>query len=319
MKKFLLYLCLTFTGLTPLVSYGAVPEDFSRPSGAKSRKARADNSIEGIWRFRLGDYYFDDSSMGTLEYDLEASFYEDLLFFEEENDQILPMAARLDEATGELSFTAGNLGPFYDIGYLIQYPAFYNPTSGKFENGSVTATYDADAGTIEFPLNSAMQWWVFDEFMNPMFSIDAYTFEGATKISGKRGIDQIVINKGWGNSTTLNLTEFSRIDFKDGYIEFDTPDRFTLPLAELLTIHFEKSPVSSSVEVNLGSDVRLTYGNGWLALSGLPEGSRLDIFALNGTRVKSLKRYLGEPVDISSLDEGVYIVKSGKHSFKFVK
>ncbi|MCH5231547.1 MAG: hypothetical protein J1F43_07100, partial [Muribaculaceae bacterium] len=75
-------------------------ERFSRKQATSGIMTLSQQSIEGAWRFSLGDYFFDDSSMETKIEDLQASFYNDILFFEAAEEDILPMAANFDGATG---------------------------------------------------------------------------------------------------------------------------------------------------------------------------------------------------------------------------
>lgn len=325
MKRFFISLCLFSLGWSVAMSFpvkqdSSMLQDFSRNSLRKSHKAADASGIEGSWRFLLGDYYFEDSSQETLEYVYEASFYNNILYFEEADEAVLPMAAEFNESTGELTFSSGKFGDFYGYGILVQLPSFFDPSTGKFTVRAVTASYDASAGKITFPENSAMQWWLYDEDQNPMFSLDAYTFEGAFKLKEeKTTISGIIINRDADNPFNLAFKDFSRIDFKDGNILFDNEEGLVIPLKDLATIHFGDIPQSSTVQKIIDDNIRIEYRNGFLSLSGLPENSRLDIYSLSGSKVITVGAYNGEPVDINSLAKGVYVVNSGKHSFKFIK
>lgn len=295
--------------------------DLSRESRQKIRKADAKKSIEGTWHFLLGDYFFDDSSMETIEYDLQASFYGDILFFEEENESILPMAVLLDEESSTLNFKMGKLGDFYGYGNLVQVPSIYDSVSEKFTAYNFSAVYDEAKGTIDFPDNTAMQWWVFDYSDNPMFSIDAYTFVGpARKVSsGKTPPTKLVINKDRGDEMSVDFKDFSKIYFKDGKVVFDNDNGLAFPLIDLRTMHFEAEEQTLSVSSPADDNVKFEYGNGWIKVTGLPDGASLDMYALNGAKALSVKAYDGQQIDISELAPGIYIVHSGQHSFKIIK
>lgn len=328
MKRFLRFVfagcILTACGHSVAAAYdipaGAIL-DLSRESRMKIRKADARKSIEGTWRFQLGDYFFDDSSMETIEYDLKATFYGDILFFEEEDESILPMAAMMDEEGTKLNFVMGKLGDFYGYGNLVQVPSTYDSLTEKFTASNFTAVYDAEKGTIEFPDNTAMQWWVFDYSDNPMFSIDAYTFVGpARKVStGKTPPTKLVINKDRGSEMSVDFKDFSKIYFRDGKVVFDDDNGLTFPLIDLRTIHFEAEEKTLSVSSPADDNVRFEYGNGRIRVTGLPDGTSLEIYAVNGAKILSVKAYAGESVDISDLTPGIYIIHSGKHSFKIIK
>lgn len=281
--------------------------------------AAANSDIQGTWIFSFGDYYFDDSTNEVIEYELTASFSNGLLFFEEAGESILPMAATYDEATCELTFPTGRLGDFYGYGNLVQLPSFLNPSTGEFSVSQVVARYDAAKGIIEFPENSAMQWWIFDYNDSPMFAIDIYTFEGAVRKPGKKA-NLIVINKGMLSENQIDLSEVSRIDFRDGNAVFDNDANLTVPLSELFTVHFDEKQGTLSVGQTLAKgDVTFTYSRGALTVSGLPEGSTLSLYAISGARVMEIRNYGGEPVDLGALQPGIYIANSGHHTFKLIK
>lgn len=328
MKRFFRFIFTGFILSMSGVSVAAVYDmpvgnlvDLSHCKSQKVRKADAKKSIEGVWRFQLGDYYFDDSTMETIEYDLTATFYGDILFFEEADESILPMAAMMDQEGTTLNFVMGKLGDFYGYGNLVLVPSLYDAVNEKFTASNFSAVYDAPKGIIEFPENTAMQWWVFDYYDNPMFSIDAYTFVGpARKVSsGKTPPTKLIINKDKGNEVSVDFKDFSKIYFKDGKVIFDNENGLSFPLIDLRTMHFEAEEQTLSISSPVDDNVRFEYGNGWIKVTGLPEGATLDIYAINGAKTLSVKAYTGEEIDISNLAAGIYIVNSGKHSFKIIK
>lgn len=337
--KLLLSVSLIALGLNSMYADNAMPlksrksivsSDLTRSSLPKFEQKKApltrtdqtSSSIEGEWLFSLGDYYFEDSSMQTKEVEIQASFFNHILYFETEDEDILPFAANFDENTSLLTFNSGQFGDFYGYGVLVQLPSIYNTDTQKFEVKSFQAQYIEDEGKIEFPENSAIQWWLYDYSLTPMFSLDAYTIEGAVKIT--KHINSLIINKDEEESLQLKFSDFSRIDFKDGYLVFDNQEELSIPLSSLLTIHFgeyvEDDIEDAGVEsVELDQDVNLLYGNGWLAVTGLASGVSLEIYSVNGSKVKAVKDYTGEKIDIRDLDRGVFIINSGKYSFKIVK
>ena len=295
----------------------AATRHFEKASRAVSR-ATATADIQGNWRFQLGDYFFDDSSNEIIEVDLQAVFYGDYLFFESADETILPMACLYDEASQTLTFVSGTLGDFYGYGTLAQMPSVYNPSTQKFTVQDIEVTFDSAEGRLVFPENAAMQWWIFDYSGSPMFSIDAYTFIGASKIVKK--LNSLFINRDEEENFTLKFSDFSRVEFRDGNIVFDNPERLTIPLVNLKTIHFDEYTETSAIpEISLDPEVKLSYGRDWLSISGLPGPSELRFFSLKGSAVKTVRDYRGEKVDISDLGSGVYVVTAGKHSFKIVK
>ena len=263
--------------------------------------------------------------MASVEGDYEVGLYNGIYYFEDESMEFLPMAASLNAETNTLNFNAGYFGDFGGYGILVQHPAFYDAENHRFIQSSVSATFDPDTKKLTFPANSGMTWWLYDyDYRTPVMEIWGYTFEGARKIADAEiepdfSAHHIVINKGKENETTINFSEFSRIDFRDGNMVLNTEDGLSIPLADLATIHFEENNELVSVESPVEQNVRLTYQKGWLSISGLSGDSSLDIYSLNGAKVISINNYHGEPVDVSSLTPGVYVVTSGRHSFKIIK
>ena len=295
-------------------------EKFSKKEASSAIITLSQQSVEGTWRFSFGDYFFDDSSMETKIEDLQASFYNDILFFEAPEEDILPMAANFDGATGVLTFNSGQFGDFYNSGILVQLPSIYDPATGQFSVKSFEAQYNEEEGKIIFPENAGIQWWLYDYATTPMFALDIYTIEGAVKV--KKTINSLIINKGEEESLQIRFKDFSRIDFKNGNLVFDIAEGLSIPLTNLKTVHFDEYIEEESdgiASIELDSNVKLLYGKDWLAVTGLPASSMLNIFSLNGAKMISVAEYEGQHVDISRLNPGIYVVNSGKYSFKIVK
>ncbi|MCH5230600.1 MAG: T9SS type A sorting domain-containing protein, partial [Muribaculaceae bacterium] len=209
----------------------------------------------------------------------------------------------------------------------------YDASTQQFSVKSFQAQYNEEEGEILFPDNAGMQWWLYDYSLEPMFPLDMYTIEGAVKV--KKTINSLIINKGEEGSLQIKFQDFSRIDFKNGNLVFDTDDGLSIPLANLKTVHFDEyfeedkvgdgdengddNASDSIASIELDSKVRLLYGKDWLAITGLQPGSSVNIFSLNGAKVISEKDYESQQIDISKLAPGVYVVNSGEYSFKIVK
>lgn len=299
--------------------------DYSAAYNHKVRKADGLSSLEGTWRFTFGDYYYEESEMATVEGEYEAGFYNGFLYFEDDSMEFLPMAASFNEETNQLTFNAGYFGDFGGYGILVQHPSVYDADNHRFVHQSITATFDPETKKITFPANSGMNWWLYDyDYQTPIIEIWGYTFEGAVKVSDADfeypySAHQIVINKGSDNEMTIKFSDFTRIDFKDGNMILDTEDGLAIPLVDLATIHFEENNKTLSVASPVEEAVTLNYQNGSLWISGLTEAAPLNIYSLNGAKVVSISAYDGQPVDVSSLSPGVYVVNSGRHSFKIIK
>lgn len=301
--------------------------DFSSALKHKARKAPSAFSLEGTWKFVLGDYWYEESSMSSIECDYEVTDEGSFFYFDPIDAEGLPMGVLFDSESNILTLTAGTLGDFNGYGILVQRPSFYDHDLGRFVPSVVTASFDPETMSISFPADSGVEWWLYDyENQTPITEIYGYTFEGATKIKDADPGEEIpeisyniVINKYGENPVTLRLGDFSTIHFVEGNVVFDTADGFSIPLAELATIHVEENDELLSVESPVDASVRLNYLNGNFSIVGLPEDSTLSVYALSGAKVISVTNYNGQSIDISSLPGGVYIIHSAPYSFKVVK
>lgn len=121
------------------------------------RKADATTSIEGMWTFDLGDYYF-ESSTGDISYNFEAFVDGDEVWFEDPYEYELPFVAKFDRATNTLTFTRYNFGPY--MGYhLFQQPYIFSWDIWDIVNvDEITATYYPTEGVISFDADNGIAW-----------------------------------------------------------------------------------------------------------------------------------------------------------------
>lgn len=61
-----------------------------------------------------------------------------------------------------------------------------------------------------------------------------------------------------------------------------------------------------------------TYGN-FIRIKGQNDGSNVDIYTISGLKSLSLTNYHGEPIDITNLSSGIYLVISGNSYSKFLR
>lgn len=127
---------------------------------------------------------------------------------------------------------------------------------------------------------------------------------------------QVVINKGEAGDRVVDFKDFSRIDFKDGSLVFDTPDLLTVPLSEVATIHFEEGYLGQR-ELDLPG-AKVCISKDALSLEGCKPEITVDIYSVSGAKALSVPNYSGGKIDISGLDKGIYIVKAGDDVFKVV-
>ena len=68
-------------------------------------------------------------------------------------------------------------------------------------------------------------------------------------------------------------------------------------------------------------ELRFMQGKDAMAFEGLPEGTILELYSLDGKKLSSVKARSGQQtlISLANRPSGTYIVKMGDASFKFVK
>ena len=68
----------------------------------------------------------------------------------------------------------------------------------------------------------------------------------------------------------------------------------------------------------VANNVRVYARENLIYIEGAEQG-RVEVFALNGTQCLAVAQWSGQPVDVSALPKGIYVLKVGNASFKFKK
>lgn len=149
----------------------------------KPAKASANaSSLEGTWIFTLGDYYL--WLEGSVEYEFEATVYGDEVIFEEVSGWIYPFIGVYDQSTSTLSFYPEALGSngWY---YMAQQPFVYDAAEDWPESvESISATYDAELGTLTFGAREGLAWLAFEDanYQSLVDYWDIFDFEAASNL-----------------------------------------------------------------------------------------------------------------------------------------
>ena len=152
----------------------------------------------------------------------------------------------------------------------------------------------------------------------PDIGYDAFAIFGVSRKEANAA-NQLIVNKGREDEKSLMFNEFSDIEFRLDNIMFNNTDLLTIPISSLYTIHFEEKASQAAVESVETSPVQFIYNGTMLSVTGLPENSSLEIYAVSGIRMMSLGRYNGEPISLRDLPAGIYVANSAGHYFKFIK
>lgn len=122
-----------------------------------------------------------------------------------------------------------------------------------------------------------------------------------------------------------------RINLDDiKYIEFPAPgEAFSIETSDLrwsYSYDFVRSLkfdglVNAVSGVNKEeTDLRITYRDGQILVSGLGNTpTQAVVYDLNGSSRIQIARYEGQPIDVSSLPKGAYIVRVGGKATKFLR
>ena len=68
----------------------------------------------------------------------------------------------------------------------------------------------------------------------------------------------------------------------------------------------------------MANNVRVYARENLIYIEGAEQG-RIEVYALNGTQCLAVAQWSGQPVDVSALPKGIYVLKVGNASFKFKK
>ena len=133
----------------------------------------------------------------------------------------------------------------------------------------------------------------------------------------------IIVNKDSASPQTFELSKLVRVNFVDGGLEFvvdGEDDAPTMSFADIATVHFGETMAIGDA-INPASDFLafVDESRNTLRLVGLDESCAVVVFSVNGQCVVRAAASPDGVVDISSLLPGMYIVKNGANTQKFVK
>lgn len=166
-------------------------------------KAGEENSIEGYYDFRIGDYYFETSIGATtvgayLTLDgTTVTISSDSEFFPSD------IVGSFNASTNKITFDILNLGSTSIQGdtYYIKFAPFEwveVGTSGQVTDKSIEGTYDPSTGTITFLADHGFSWKAYSDA-----SLSDSSFEGYLDIWDALGMEKgIDPESGWNTVTT---------------------------------------------------------------------------------------------------------------------
>lgn len=147
---------------------------------------------------------------------------------------------------------------------------------------------------------------------------------GATALWAQDNTTQrlVVWLKG-GQKVYHDLTDKPETMFSEGMLWLKT-DKVSVsyPLTDVLRYTFEGVGTTGIVSPTMRpGEVRFLQGKDAVAFDGLSDGTLLEVYALDGKIVSTVKAQGGQRtvISLANYPLGVYIVKMGDAAFKFVK
>lgn len=125
-----------------------------------------------------------------------------------------------------------------------------------------------------------------------------------------------------GQKVYHDLSDKPETMFSDGNLWLKT-DKVTAsyPLTDVLRYTFEGPMTAIETPSVRPGEMHFMQGKDAMVFDGLPEGTTLELYSLDGKKLSTIKAYPGQQTVISLANRpaGTYIVKMGDASFKFVK
>ena len=132
----------------------------------------------------------------------------------------------------------------------------------------------------------------------------------------------VVWQKG-GQKVYFKLTEEPETTFEGGNLVIRT-SRTTVsyPLTNVLRYTYEGGTITDVGDVKMRpGEVRFLQNAEQMAFDGLQDGTILEVYTLDGVKIKTVKAQGGQRTVVSLADQvaGTYIVKAGEATYKFLK
>ncbi len=136
-------------------------------------------------------------------------------------------------------------------------------------------------------------------------------------------VELLVVPKDGSAPDRLRLDDIRHIDFLgDG-------TTFSIKTIDLLwsysfdyvrCLKFDGLVNDISAASKAESELKMSYKNGQIFVSGMCDAvTHAVIFDLNGCSRVDLPHYNGQPIDVSALPKGAYILRVGGKAFKFLR
>ena len=127
-------------------------------------------------------------------------------------------------------------------------------------------------------------------------------------------VRMLVVPKDGGEAKSFNLDDIRHIDF------LGEGNTFSVECATDRCLKFDGLVNDIATATKKESDINISYKEGRIFVSGMGDAvTHAVIFDLNGCSRVNLPHFDGQPIDVSGLPKGAYILRIGGKAFKFLR
>lgn len=136
-------------------------------------------------------------------------------------------------------------------------------------------------------------------------------------------VRMLVVPKDGGEAKSFNLDDIRHIDFLGDGNTFSVEcatDRWSFDFDKVRCLKFDGLVNDIATATKKESDIHISYKEGRIFVSGMGDAvTHAVIFDLNGCSRVNLPHFDGQPIDVSGLPKGAYILRIGGKAFKFLR
>ena len=134
---------------------------------------------------------------------------------------------------------------------------------------------------------------------------------------------RLVVWQKSGQKVYFDLNEEPETTFEDGNLVIrSSRTTVSYPLTSVLRYTYEGGTITDVGDVKMRpGEVRFLQNAEQMAFEGLQDGTILEVYTLDGVKIKTVKAQGGQRTVVSLADQaaGTYIVKAGEATYKFMK
>ena len=133
---------------------------------------------------------------------------------------------------------------------------------------------------------------------------------------------QLVVWLKNGQKIRHDLADKPETRFNAGYLMLSTSKvSVSYPLTDVLRYTYEGAMPPVGVPTVKPGEIRVSQNNNALAFDGLPDGTCVEVYSLDGKKLSTQKAHTGQKtlISLQRHPAGTYLVKVGDATYKFVK